>query len=364
MKVVVAMSGGVDSSVTAALLKQHGMEVIGVHIRFWEDPARDGSADKTSKNKCCTLNGLEDARVVAQQLNIPFYVMNAQEEFKSNVINYFLDSYATGATPNPCVACNRTIKFGSLLARAAALGAEVVASGHYARVIKKDNGYCLRVARDAAKDQSYFLYHLSQAKLSRVTFPVGEMRKSEVYEVARRHGLKRVVEKPQSQGLCFFSEASPRAFLRRYLPMKKFARGPIKTAGGKIIGEHAGLPLYTVGQRSGLGVGGIKGHPERSPWYIIRIESETNSLIVGGEDEVLCPEFEITALEFVSGAASKQEFETAVRIRHRGELIPGKVRITAGGAKVSLKKPARGVAKGQAAVFYDGDEVIGGGIIQ
>lgn len=372
MKIVVAMSGGVDSSVAAALLKEQGHEVIGVHLHFWTDPNVEALAPNIAQNKCCTLGGLEDARYVAGQLWIPFYVMNVEKDFKENVVDYFLESHAHGQTPNPCVACNRTIKFGELLKRAKELGADSVASGHYARVHDDPatGKRSLFMGKDKEKDQSYFLYHLGQEKLKHVMFPIGEFEsKAKIYEHAQRLGLIRVCEKPQSQGLCFFSEASPKFFLQRYLDAKHFVRGPIKTVDGRTIGEHRGLPLYTIGQRSGLGIGGIKGEPEGEPWYVVRLEPTENALIVGRERDILEYRIICEPGEFVAGTppeeARGEGSEILLRIRHRGELVPARLTVaTDNSIELECHAPVRGVSPGQAAVFYRGEEVLGGAIIK
>lgn len=376
-RVVVAMSGGVDSSVAAALLKKEGYEVIGIHLHFWTDPNIEKLAQNIPQNKCCTLGGLEDARSVAGILDIPFYVMNVEDDFKANVVDYFLDEHSKGRTPNPCVECNRTIKFGKLIDRARELGAAFVASGHYARVRDAfntvgDSRRALLAAADLQKDQSYFLYHLGQEKLKHIIFPIGEFSsKAEVYAVAEEFNFRRVIEKPQSQGLCFFSEASPKFFLKRYLDSKYFIHGPIETLDGRVIGEHKGLPLYTIGQRSGLGIGGVKGEPEGEGWYVIRTEPHRNALIVGREKDILEREITVTECSFVSGIAPKEPIEISVRVRHRGELIPATLAPYISPpespevfrCRLLCHRPVRGVAPGQAAVFYDNEEVLGGGII-
>lgn len=379
VRVVVAMSGGVDSSVAAALLVQQGYDVIGIHLNFWTDPNVEELAQNIPQNKCCTLGGLEDARSVAGILGIPFYVMNVEEDFKKNVVDDFLHEHANGRTPNPCVQCNRTIKFGRLIERAKELGAEFVASGHYARVIDKidaaGNPYrALLAAVDTKKDQSYFLYHLGQEKLKHVMFPIGEFTsKAEIYKLADSFGLRRVSEKPQSQGLCFFSEASPKFFLKRYLDSKYFIPGPIEAVDGRVLGQHKGLPLYTIGQRSGLGIGGVKGEPEGEPWFVVRADHERNVLIVGREKDIMEYAVTVTDCSFVSGIAPTEPIEVLLRVRHRGELVPAVLTprpallsLTSQSSltySLSTKLPIKGVAPGQAAVFYAGDEVLGGGVI-
>lgn len=368
-KVVVAMSGGVDSSVTAALLKRAGYDCIGMHLQFWVDPLQNNTPEGAAKNKCCTLQGLEDARHVARLLDIPFYVMNVIDSFKEQVVDYYLKTYAVGKTPNPCIECNRNIKFGQLLKRAAELGADFLASGHYARVIKSPDssgreGFSLFAARDKAKDQSYFLYHLTQEKLNRVLFPLGNLLKTEVYALAQEFGLTRVAAKDESQGLCFFSESKPVYFLKRYLPKKLFEPGPIVTIDGREIGRHRGLPLYTIGQRQGLGIGGIKGAPEGQGWYVSGIDPSKNALIVGRAADAFQESFVCRDLDFISGEMPKELVAIEVRVRHRATLMKAQLEVKEGKGYVFSKQPIMGIAPGQAAVFYQGEKLLGGGIIE
>lgn len=367
-RVVIAMSGGVDSSVTAALLHEAGYECIGMHLRMWEEEIgnRKQETGNSGRNKCCNLNGVEDARWVCEKLGIPFYVMNVEAEFKERVVDYFLEGYAKGETPNPCVACNRSIKFGLLLERAAELNADFLASGHYAKVMRnEENGeHELWMADDREKDQTYFLYTLTQEKLKRVMFPLGNSRKTETYELAQKFGLTRVIEKQESQGLCFFAEGNPKNFLMRNLPAEHFTPGPIVDLSGREIGTHRGLPLYTIGQRQGLGIGGIKGEPEGEAWYVISIDRAHNRLVVGRRRDIERRSFACSEVNFVSQEIPNGPLEISVRIRHRGKLTPATLQVEEGMALIKTHEPLTAVAIGQSAVFYQGEKLIGGGIIK
>lgn len=365
-KVVVAMSGGIDSCVAAALLAKRGYECVGIHMRFWIDPDVGGADGKTlPQNKCCTLESLEDARWACQKLGIPFYVMDVAAPFKNKVVDYFLDEYACGKTPNPCVECNRNIKFGELLKRAAELGADYIATGHYARISKgRTGGFALSAAKDKVKDQSYFLYHLGQKQLAKVLFPLGNLLKSQVYGLAREFGLTKIVERKESQGLCFFAESTPKYFLQRHLPAGLFKSGPIVTVTGKEIGMHKGLPLYTIGQRQGLGIGGVAGEKEGAGWYVVSMDSKANKLIVGRKNDILFKSLVCSRLSFVGGAVPKDAMNVRVRIRHRGQLVPAKLVVKNGKAFVESKGALTAASKGQSAVFYQRQKVLGGGIIE
>lgn len=363
-RVIVAMSGGVDSSVTAALLQRQGYECIGMHLKMWEDSAERSEA--LSKNKCCNLNGVEDARWVCAKLGIPFYNMNVEEEFKERVVDYFLEGYAKGETPNPCIECNRSIKFGLLWKRALELGADFLASGHYAKIQRdEESGECeLFMASDCQKDQTYFLYTLTQQQLAGALFPLGALQKKQTYELAAEFGLTRVIEKPQSQGLCFFAEGNPKNFLMRYLPKGELKPGPIIDLSGREIGTHAGLPLYTVGQRHGLGIGGIKGEPEGEAWYVVSMERKHNRLIVGRKKDIERSFFICSYVSFLSGALPAGPMEVLVRIRHRGKLTPAVLEMKEGRAFVKSREPIVAPSVGQSAVFYEREKLLGGGIIK
>ncbi|MBI4994153.1 tRNA 2-thiouridine(34) synthase MnmA [Candidatus Peregrinibacteria bacterium] len=364
-RVVIAMSGGVDSSVAAALLKSQGYDCIGVYLNFWSDPVVDARCGRTSQNKCCTKESLDDAREVAGRLNIPLYIFNVEEKFKQEVVDYFLKIYAAGKTPNPCVRCNREIKFGQLLEYAVSLGADYLATGHFARIKKKKNGNCeLFEAKDKEKDQSYFLYQLTSEKLRRILFPIGDFKKSEVYRLAKKFGLKRVFEKKESQNVCFFAEKTPEHFLKRHLPEKFFKPGPIVTINGKRIGVHKGLPLYTIGQRKGLHIGGISGEIKNGGWYVICIDRKSNSLVVGRKKDLIKKIFKCKEITFISGKIPTGKIAVDVKIRHRAPKVPSKLEIKNKKGVIISSESFIGVSPGQSAVFYKGEKVIGGGVIE
>lgn len=358
MKILAALSGGVDSAVAAALLAHAGHEVIGIHLQFWTDDFRPGIEAKLPENKCCSLAGVLAARTVCEQLGLPFYVLNFREQFRKNVVEDFLAAYAAGVTPNPCVTCNRQIKFGYLLQKMRELGAEAVATGHYASVAKVDATYELHRPADAAKDQTYFLHHLGQDKLKHILFPLGKLLKNEVRELAEKYGLPHTSGQKESTGVCFFPEAGPQAFLARRLPADLFAPGPIRTHDGKIIGTHAGLPRYTIGQRRGVELGGLT-----EPYFVTGFDRANNTLLVGPESELATTTLHATALHFVAGTPPAAEFTAEVTIRYRGTPTPATVRVQDNHATVIFDKPVRAVTPGQAVVFYRGTQVLGGGTI-
>jgi tRNA-specific 2-thiouridylase len=357
-KVVVAMSGGVDSSVAAALLKQQGYDVIGMMLRLWSETGREES------NRCCTPDSMALARRVAARLDIPFYVLDAKELFYSTVVQSFLDGYAQGVTPNPCVICNRQIKWDFLLNHALALGADYLATGHYARKQEADDGkWQLLRSSDHSKDQSYILHVLTQEKLAKALFPVGEYPKPEIRKLAGTFGLP-TAARPDSQDLCFLAGEDYREFLRRNAP--EIGRpGPVLTRDGKVLGEHQGLAYYTIGQRKGLGVA------SPVPLYVLAKYAATNTLVVGSEDELGSRELTAKDVNWISGEAPRELFRAEVKTRYTareawaeitlpGDNQPGETFRSLG---VRFDEPQRDITPGQAAVFYDGDLVLGGGTI-
>jgi tRNA-specific 2-thiouridylase len=346
------MSGGVDSAVAAALLREQGYEVIGATMKLWDGP-------QTAHHKtCCTLDDVSDARRVAMQLGIPFYVVNLKAQFARHVIAYFVEAYRRGYTPNPCVQCNRYLKFTALRQRAQQLGARWVATGHYASVWRGDDGrYYIRRGVDTSKDQSYVLFDLTQEQLQQTLLPLGRLRKEQVRQIAARLAL-RVAEKPESQEICFIPDGDYRRFLRPRLAPEACQPGPMVSTAGDLLGVHQGLPFYTVGQRRGLGIAAAH------PLYVTDIDPATNTLVVGRRHEAVCETFEVERLNWLR-RPPRHVLQTAVQIRYRHRPVPAEVHpLSPARARVMLQEPQFAVTPGQAAVFYDGQTVIGGGWIR
>jgi tRNA-uridine 2-sulfurtransferase len=347
-KIAVAMSGGVDSSVAAALLQAQGHDVVGVTLQQWPR----GDTEETGRHGgCCSLSAVEDARRVAHQLGIPYYCWNLEQEFGERVIEPFHRAYMEGRTPNPCLSCNAFVRFDLMLSRVLSLGFDLLATGHYARIRRGPDGSELHAAVDDAKDQSYMLYHLDPAKLDRISFPLGGMTKREVREHAREFDLP-VADKAESQEICFVPRGETARYLSDRLPVQM---GAVVDSAGREIGAHRGTALYTVGQRSGFGA-----LTEPGPWYVVRVDAPQNRIVVGRREELAVREVALEDVKFIADAPDATEpLRCEARLRYHAPAIPA---VYAGG-RLHLDEPFLGAAPGQAAVMYDGTRVLGGGII-
>jgi len=339
-KVFVGLSGGVDSSVAALLLKKDGYDVVGVHLRCWNKGG-------------CDVPEAEDARRVADKLEIPFYVLDMEKEYKKRVVDYMIEGYKNGITPNPDVACNREIKFGLFLEKALSMGADVVATGHYAKIKEEKGKYRIYAAKDSSKDQSYFLWALSQDQLKYAMFPIGGLLKTEVRKIAEEAGLP-TAGKKDSQGICFIGEVSVKDFLEEYLPKR---RGNARTTSGEILGTHEGAHFFTVGQRHGIGISG------NEPYYVASKDVKTNTVTLASKDDPIAQRYDIEVID--SNIMSKTlPKETFVRVRYRQPLQKAHVEVSKNTAKITFEKPQSFIAPGQSAVIYSGDgKLIGGGVI-
>jgi len=361
------MSGGVDSSAAAAILKDQGHELVGFTMQLW-DQRRGINVDENGEplpSRCCSLDDVYDARRVAEELGFPFYVLNLERDFERDVVQPFVSSYLNGETPIPCVACNSRLKFASLDRLAVSLGCEKVATGHYARVEfdPSTNRYRLLRGRNEQKDQSYFLWELTQEQLSRALFPLGEMSKPEARDAARQHNLIGVAEKKESQEICFVPDGDYAGFIDRYLEAEHATdrlpgAGEIVDTAGRVIGKHEGIHRYTVGQRRGIGIA------DEKPLYVVSIEPRKNRVAVGSAEELLSNEFTAAGVNWIALDNPSELVRADVRVRYRHTAAPAAITPLADArARIVFDEPQRAITPGQATVFYRGDEVVGGGWI-
>ncbi len=354
-RVVVGMSGGVDSSVAAWLLKEQGYEVIGVTMQIWQEEEEQVQEEQGG---CCGLSAVEDARRVAAMLEIPYYVMNFKSEFKKYVMDYFTAEYLKGRTPNPCIACNRYVKWESLLKRSMDIGADYIATGHYARIRQLSNGrYTLQKSAAEAKDQTYALYNLTQHQLAHTLMPAGDYTKEEIRAMAEKIGL-RTANKPDSQEICFIPDGDYAGFIEREKEGETPPPGNFVTSAGEILGQHKGITHYTIGQRKGLGI--AMGYPV----FVTEIRPKTNEVVLGSNEEVFGDILYCNQLNFMSVPDLEGEMELTAKIRYNHKGAPCRVKkIGEDRAVCRFPEPVRAITPGQAVVFYDGEFVVGGGTI-
>ncbi len=352
-KALIAMSGGVDSSVAALMMKDKGYECVGCTMRLYSN--EDAGIDKG--HTCCSLDDIEDARAVAYRLGMPYYVFNFSEDFNEKIIEKFIHCYEQGITPNPCIDCNRYMKFDKLFDRAKVLGCDYVVTGHYARIEELSDGtFQLKKALDLSKDQSYVLYSMTQEQLRATQFPLGALCKSEVRSIAEANGFVNAA-KPDSQDICFVPDGDY-AKVIKLRTGRSYAEGNYVDTNGKVLGRHKGIINYTIGQRKGLGIAFGK------PTFVVDIRPETNEVVLGSNEELFGTELNVTDFNWIAGMAPAESFSCKAKIRYRQEEQPATASLLSNGdVHISFDKPQRAITKGQAAVLYDGDTVLGGGVI-
>lgn len=363
-RVVVAMSGGVDSSVAAAILKHRGLDVIGIALQTTD---YSKYLNNDSGGSCCSAKDMEDARRVAEKLDIPFYVLGTESAFDANVVDYFVEEYLDGRTPNPCVMCNTRVKFNHLYHKAMNLGAAYVATGHFAQVnFDQKLGHCLMVGTDASKDQSYFLFNLNQAQLARTCFPVGHMTKAQVRMVAEAAGLL-TAQKKESQEICFVPDNDYKNFLNKRVDPVRFRKGFIKTVDGKLLCRHEGIHMFTLGQRKGLAdafTAAQKSGIDVQDLFVVDIDAQTGTVTLGSAAALVKSEAIVKDVNWIGNDFPQAEREVDVKIRYRSSPVRAKVKVLSeNSVKLELSLGQRAVTPGQAAVFFDGDRCLGGGFL-
>lgn len=357
-KVLVAMSGGIDSTVTAVMLHNEGYEVIGITMKTWDYATSGGSKKETG---CCSLDSINDARQVAVEVGFPHYIIDIRNEFGDYVIDNFVDEYLAGRTPNPCVLCNTHIKWEALLKRADAMGCDYIATGHYARLREENGRHIISKAKDLSKDQSYVLWGVSQKCLARTLFPLGNYMKSEIRQMCFDWGYDSLAKKAESYEICFVPDNDYRGFLKRRVPelQEEVTGGKFVNSAGEIIGEHEGYPFYTIGQRKGLGIA------FGEPMYVTEIQPESNTVVLGPQDELQKSNMYVGGLNLIKYDRIPDHFEALVKIRYKNEGSMAELNNTEDGKiKVTFRAAVNAIAPGQSAVFYEDDDVVGGGIIQ
>ena len=353
MKALIAMSGGVDSSVSALLIKQRGFDCVGCTMKLYENEDAAVSREKT----CCSLDDVADARSVANRLGIPYYVFNFTDDFRAKVIDKFIHCYECGLTPNPCIDCNRYMKFDKLYERAKVLGCDYIVTGHYARIEKIGEQYYLKKAADLTKDQSYVLYHLTAEQLAHTLFPLGELKKAQVREIAREHGFVNA-DKHESQDICFVPNGDYAQVIEHHTG-KTYPAGNFVDKDGKVLGQHRGIIHYTIGQRKGLAISADRR------LYVCAINPTDNTVCLGDKTDLLQPTLEAAEFHWINGVPQKRQFHCCVKVRYNQKEQPATVEVLADDrVKITFDQPQGAVTPGQSAVLYDGDIVLGGGIIQ
>ncbi|MEA2030507.1 MAG: tRNA 2-thiouridine(34) synthase MnmA [candidate division Zixibacteria bacterium] len=357
-KVLVAMSGGIDSSVTALLLQKQGYDVIGVHLKLWDFAGKD--SDLCNDGLCCSLDSIIDCRIICDKIDVPFYVLNMTEQFRESIIEYFVSEYKSGRTPNPCIKCNRDIKWAAILNKARELECDFIATGHYAFNEKNEDGRCqIRRGIDKTRDQSYVLWDISQQALAKTLMPLGGLTKTDVRRIAAENELKNA-NSSESRDICFIPDNNYHRFLKEWCEKKNesFTTGDIVHENGTVLGQHEGTAFYTIGQRRGLGI----AHP--TPLYVLRIEPDTNRVIVGDDDMLYRDELEAENVNWVAIDGSELPLKAQVKIRYRHSPADAEiVGLTNNRIRILFDEKQRAITPGQSVVFYDNDVLLGGGII-